>query len=165
VCSRRWIVRVQVEKGPNLGMSEQPTVGSRDIPDPIKRAVRQRCGFGCVLCGLPLYEYDHILGWANVHRHVVEEIFLLCDKHHKERTNKLLPDSDVIAASKDPFNLRSGVSPPYDLHYSGTECVAVFGDNIFTVKDQGYGTVLVPIIIDGALFRPSCRSVGQLPLR
>lgn len=24
---------------------------SRDIPDPIKRDVRQRCGFGCVICG------------------------------------------------------------------------------------------------------------------
>ena len=130
-------------------MSEQPTVGPRDIPDPIKRTVRQRCGFGCVLCGLPLYEYDHFLGWANVHRRVAEEIFLLCDKHHRERTNGLLPDDDVVAANRDPFNLRSGVSRPYDLHYSGTECVAVIADNVFTVRDQGYGTVLVPIIIDG----------------
>lgn len=129
-------------------MSEQPTVGPRDIPDPIKRAVRQRCGFGCVLCGLPLYEYDHILGWANVHRHAAEEIFLLCDMHHRERTNGLLPDDDVIEANRVPFNLRSGVSRPYDLHYSGTECVAAIADNVFTVRDQGYGTVLAPIIID-----------------
>ncbi len=34
------------------------------IPLPIQREVRQRCGFGCVICGLPLYDYDHIIGWA-----------------------------------------------------------------------------------------------------
>jgi hypothetical protein len=31
------------------------------IPLPVKRLVRQQCAFGCVLCGLPLYEYDHIV--------------------------------------------------------------------------------------------------------
>src|ERR1022692_5207625 len=130
-------------------MTEPPAVGPRDIPDPIKRTVRQRCGFGCVLCGIPLYEYDHLLGWANVHRHVAEEITLLCDRHHRERTNGLLPDADVAAANADPFNLRAGVTPAYDLHYSGTECVVALGDNTFTVKDQGRDTVLVPVIIDG----------------
>jgi hypothetical protein len=135
--------------GRSQAVTEQPTVGPRDIPDPIKRAIRQRCGFGCVLCGLPLYEYDHLLGWANVHRHVAEEITLLCDQHHRERTNGLLPDADVASANQNPFNLRSGVSRPYDLHYSGAECAAQFGNNTFAVEDQGYGTVLVPIVIDG----------------
>ncbi len=130
-------------------MTEQPTVGPRDIPDPIKRVVRQRCGFGCVICGKPLYEYDHLLGWANVHRHVADEITLLCDQHHRERTNGLLPAAGVASANQNPFNLRLGVSPPYDLHYSGYECVANFGNNVFTVEDRGYGTILVPLIIDG----------------
>lgn len=41
---------------------EQPN--SRNIPLPIQREVRQRCGFGCVICGMPLYEYEHMEEWA-----------------------------------------------------------------------------------------------------
>src|SRR5207248_2332597 len=32
----------------------------------MKREIRQRCGFGCVLCGRPLYTYEHMEGWARV---------------------------------------------------------------------------------------------------
>jgi hypothetical protein len=33
---------------------------SRDIPLPIEREVRKRCGFGCVVCGLPLHTYAKV---------------------------------------------------------------------------------------------------------
>jgi hypothetical protein len=97
-----------------MPVCDAPT--SRNIPLPVQREVRQRCGFGCVICGLPLYEYEHLLGWANVHRHLSEEITLLCDQHHKEKTNGLLPIEDVMEANRSPYNLRDGVSKPYDLH-------------------------------------------------
>lgn len=32
---------------------------SRNIPNHIKRAVRQKCGFGCVICGLFICDFDH----------------------------------------------------------------------------------------------------------
>ena len=32
---------------------------SRTIPEGVKREVRQRCGFGCVICGLGFYDYEH----------------------------------------------------------------------------------------------------------
>jgi hypothetical protein len=99
--------------------SANETPKSRNIPYPIKQAVRQRCGFGCVICGLPLYEYEHMLGWANVQRHVADEITLLCDMHHTEKTKGLLPIEKVVEANTNPFNLRKGVSSPYYLHYSG----------------------------------------------
>jgi hypothetical protein len=92
------------------------------IPEPTKRAVRQRCGFGCVFCGLPLYEYEHMEEWAQVQRHAESEITLLCDRHHKEKTNGLLPIERVREANRDPYNLRTGVSTGYDLHYSGESC-------------------------------------------
>src|SRR3982750_2806106 len=101
------------------------------IPDPMKREVRQRCGFGCVICGLPLYEYDHLLGWARVQRHVAEEITLLCDQHHREKTSGLLPEAPVIEANSAPFNLRTGVSRPYDLHFDGEMCSIEIGGNSF----------------------------------
>ncbi|HVL23463.1 MAG TPA: hypothetical protein VM450_05225, partial [Thermomicrobiales bacterium] len=124
-------------------------VQSRDIPDQVKREARQRCGFGCVVCGTPLYEYEHMLGFANVRRHRPDEITLLCDRHHRERTAGLLPVEAVIKANGAPYNLRAGASKPYDLHYSGSECEAIIGGNRFTTSDAGEGTVMIPVSVDG----------------
>lgn len=130
-------------------MADQALCTSRNIPLPIQREVRQRCGFGCVICGMPFYEYEHMSEWAQVHRHVADEITLLCDQHHREKTGGLLPKKIVQKANANPFNLREGVSNPYNLHFSGSQAEIVIGGNSFTCEDQGYGTVMVPISIDG----------------
>lgn len=118
------------------------------IPLPIQREVRQRCGFGCVICGFPLYEYEHMEGWANVQRHVAEEITLLCDQHHREKTVGLLPLNVVREADKNPHNKRSGTSKPYTFFFSGDEVVVEIGGNTFVTKDSGYGTAMIPLGID-----------------
>lgn len=87
----------------------------------LMREVRKRCGFGCVLCGRPIYEYDHILGWAKVKRHAASEITLLCDSHHREKTGGFLPNERVVEANKKPFNVQHGVTAPHTLYYSGKE--------------------------------------------
>jgi hypothetical protein len=130
-------------------MTDQTLPSSRNIPAPIQREIRQRCGFGCVVCGLPLYEYDHLLGWAKVQRHVADEITILCDQHHRERGSGLLPTATVEAANREPHNLRNGVSKPYDLHFTGPQCEVVLGGNSFTAQDQGAGTELLAVIVDG----------------
>lgn len=130
-----------------MSESEKPT--GRNIPLPIQREVRQRCGFGCVICGIPLYEYEHMEGWAKVHRHVADEITLLCDQHHREKTSGLLPLETVRAANANPWNLQEGSSKPYALHFSGAEALVTIGGNRFTCTDQGYGTAMVPLSIDG----------------
>jgi len=118
------------------------------IPDPMKREVRQRCGFGCVMCGLPLYTYEHMLGWANVRRHVAEELTLLCYQHQYERTHGLLPIEDVKCADLNPYNLREGISKPYTLHYSGSNCRADIGRNVFSFQDDGSNPEFVAFAID-----------------
>jgi hypothetical protein len=118
------------------------------IPEPMKREVRQRCGFGCVICGLPLYTYEHMLGWTNVHRHVADELTLLCYQHQYERTHRLLPIEDVEYANLDPYNLREGVSKPYTLHYSGSNCIADIGRNVFSFIDDGSNPEFVAFAID-----------------
>jgi hypothetical protein len=128
-------------------MSDAPT--SRNIPEPMQREIRRRCGFGCVVCGLPLYEYEHLLGWANVKRHVAEEITLLCDRHHREKTAGLLPLDRVKEYDANPFNFRVGVSRPYTLHYQGAECEILLGSCKFTARDAGESAVLAPFVIDG----------------
>lgn len=129
-------------------MSE-PQCTSRNIPLPIQREVRQRCGFGCVICGMPLYEYEHMEEWAVVKRHVASEITLLCDQHHREKTNGLLPKEIVRQADAEPFNHREGGSKPYNLYFAGDHAEVVVGSNVFTCKDEGYGTSMAPISIDG----------------
>jgi hypothetical protein len=121
---------------------------SRNIPLPTKRTVRQRCGFGCVICGFPLYEYEHLLGFAEVKRHIDDEITLLCDQHHRERTSGLLPIKDVLDANRNPYNLRDGVSKPYDLHFSGKDCEVKIGNNAFSSKTDGFGTTMVAVSVD-----------------
>lgn len=122
---------------------------NRNIPLPIQREIRQRCGFGCVICGMPLYEYEHMEEWAKVKCHVADEITLLCDQHHREKTAGLLPKEVMRGANSDPYNLREGVSKPYNLHFSGKTAEIEIGGNRFTCEDHGYGTAMIPISVDG----------------
>lgn len=70
-----------------------------------------------MICGMPLYEYEHMEEWAQVQRHVADEITLLCDQHHREKTGGLLPKQVVREANNNPYNLREGVSKPYALYW------------------------------------------------
>lgn len=60
-----------------------------------------------------------------------------------------LPVEVVKAANKAPFNLKEGNSKPYNLHFAGTEATIEIGSNSFTCKDNGYGTAMVPVSVDG----------------
>lgn len=87
--------------------------------------------------------------WALVKRHVANEITLLCDQHHREKTGGFLPKERVWEANATPYNFRENVSKPYTLHFSGKQAEIVIGGNSFTCEDQGYGTIMAPISIDG----------------
>ncbi len=99
-----------------------------DIPEQMKRAVRQRCGFGCVICGLPLYEYDHMIEYSIVNKHTEENLTLLCDQHHREKTNKLLSLEQVIEANKNPYNITNGKNSPYLLNFTGSDFSVIIGN-------------------------------------
>ena len=119
------------------------------IPEGIKREVRKRCGFGCVICGFPIYSYEHMLEWAEVKRHVADEITLLCDRHHREKTSKLMPVAIVKRANEKPFNLNKNSSQPYDLYYEGEFVVGVLGGNSFMASLTHPPYTLHFITIDG----------------
>lgn len=93
---------------------------SRNIPASIKRAVRQRCGFGCIVCGASIYEYDHFLpSYADAECHDVEGITLLCPTHHSEKTRGILPHELIVAWNQQPTATRRGytsVTRPYFEH-------------------------------------------------
>jgi len=122
---------------------------SRNIPLPIQREVRQRCGFGCIICGLPLWEYHHIDGWTNVQEHKADEITLLCDKHHREATSGLLTREQIIQANSTPYNLKAGQSSALALSYEGDSCQVIMGSNLFTTSYLGQPTGSIPLMVDG----------------
>lgn len=113
----------------------------------MKRTVRQRCGFGCVLCGAPIVEYHHMTPWSEVRVHEVENLTLLCDRHHKEATGArpLLPDSHVRRANADPFNRRTGASALHTLHFEGPECVIHLGGGNKIIGPPGWDVAVVAI--------------------
>jgi 5-methylcytosine-specific restriction endonuclease McrA len=66
------------------------------IPRKTKLRVRQRCGFGCVICGHPIYQIDHMVDHAVVQEHKAANLTLLCPRHHDEKTKGLLPLAELI---------------------------------------------------------------------
>jgi hypothetical protein len=82
---------------------------SRNIPAPIKRKVRQICGFGCIVCGLGIVDYEHIdPPFAEAKEHRVEGIILLCPRCHGKFTRNFLSRETIIEAIKKPFCKKYG---------------------------------------------------------
>jgi len=98
---------------------------------------------------MPLYEYEHMLEWSQVQRHVAEEITLLCRLHHGEKTNRLLPVEVVAAANSNPYNIRTGVSRQHFLHYSGQAVKLRVGDSCFEYTNLPNGAFVAPLVMDG----------------
>ncbi|MCZ2526012.1 HNH endonuclease [Streptomyces sp. NPDC059506] len=109
------------------------------IPEGTKRVVRRRCGFGCVLCGAPIYQYDHMHDWALGGADDAENLTLLCASHHEEKTKKLIPLEKVRRANKDPFNRSRESSPAHILHYFGDSFEVILGSLRFTQKLDAEG--------------------------
>ncbi|MBD1866590.1 hypothetical protein H6F95_04560 [Cyanobacteria bacterium FACHB-471] len=78
---------------------------ARHIPEPVKRAVRQACANGCVICGRMPYEYDHFdPPFEDAKDHHAVGIALLCSVHHTDRTAGRLSVDAVRKARVKPFN-------------------------------------------------------------
>jgi hypothetical protein len=87
---------------------------SRDIPDPVKREVRQACGFGCVICGASIIEYEHVdPPFAEATTHDPARIALLCPQCHAKVTTGFLSKATVIEAMRDPISKRTGYASEF----------------------------------------------------
>lgn len=115
------------------------------IPPEIKLAVRQRCCFGCVVCGNPIYQYEHFIPWETCRSHDAYNINLLCPDHHT-RKGKLLPLKLLEDCVRSPFNCRRGQSKAEHLLYYGASYSIECGSNWLHVTDGGDSSA---ILIDG----------------
>jgi len=121
---------------------------SRDIPDPIKREVRQRCGFGCVVCGSAIYQYEHVEPlFPEAEQHDPNGIVLLCGGCHDRVTRGILSKETIKLKAKIPKCLEQGFSfGPFDLGLTPPEIIfgtlkarnietliRVYGDEILSI--------------------------------
>jgi trigger factor len=112
------------------------------IPSKIAREVRQRCGFGCVVCGLPLYEYEHMNEWVRVKEHVAADMTLLCDRHHREKTGGLLGIDRLRQYNASPHNKKSE-SSPFLFHAQPSTITILFGNNIAKFDQSSQGPFII----------------------
>jgi hypothetical protein len=104
---------------------------SRTILSDVKLEVRKRCGFGCVVCGLGIYEYEHFSPeFKNATSHDPNGITLLCPNHHAKKTKGILSLETIKKFNANPKALRRGfVKEDFDLY--STDLTVVLGTTTF----------------------------------
>jgi hypothetical protein len=76
---------------------------SREIPANVKRLVRQRDGFGCVICGLGIVQYEHVdPEFKDARDHDPNCIALLCPQCHAKVTTRMWSKARVKLAMRSP---------------------------------------------------------------
>jgi hypothetical protein len=90
---------------------------SRTIFQETKLAVRKRCGFGCVICGCGIYEYEHFSPeFKDAKIHDPNGITLLCPTHHARKTKGILSRETIERFNNRPKALQQGfVDGEFDL--------------------------------------------------
>lgn len=85
---------------------------SRNIDEDTKARIRKECSFGCVMCGLGVYDYAHLdPPFAQARVHDPARMALLCSNHHRalDKTKRLSLES-VLAARENPKCKEDGFS-------------------------------------------------------
>lgn len=77
---------------------------ARRIPSEIKKQIRKDDGYGCVICGNILVDYEHIDPlFCDATEHDPEKMALLCSTHHDQVTRKVLPKRIIKEHKKNPY--------------------------------------------------------------
>lgn len=116
---------------------------SRNIPEFVKRKVRENCGFGCIICGTTITEYEHFFpDFKDAKTHDPDQIVLLCPTHHAEATKGILPKELVAEAKKSPVAKQRGYSAAGHPYFKGIPSLKMGGGSLIV------GTP-IPIRIQG----------------
>jgi hypothetical protein len=116
---------------------------TRHIPTEVKRAVRQRCRFGCVVCGLGVYDYEHIdPEFKDAKEHNPDRIALLCPSCHAKITRGQWSKDKIKAALQSPKAAEAGYAKEF-FDFTGGHPEVIFGGN--TLR-----SCRVPIMVHGA---------------
>ncbi len=107
---------------------------SRYIPAAIRKQVRRRCKFGCVVCGKAIWTYEHIdPPFSDARVHDPTKITLLCGHHQLESSKGLLSKKSIQEFDANPMGSRRGyVDAIFDLN--GKVPSLVLGTNKLGLK-------------------------------
>lgn len=113
---------------------------SRNIPAKVKREVRRRCKFGCVICRSGFYQYEHIDPFENVSSHDPARICCLCGSCHDSVTRGQLSKAAVDTAYKQIWQAPPANVPP-------------------PIGPLDFHTGSANLLIGGLLYSPAVKSV------
>jgi hypothetical protein len=99
---------------------------SRYIPAHVKREIRRRSRFGCVICRRGFYEYEHIdPPFEQAEKYDPDRMCCLCGSCHKGVTLRQISKEFVFAAyrriASTPINRVQPPSGPLDFHTGTAE--------------------------------------------
>jgi hypothetical protein len=118
-------------------MSNKSTSKSkRNIPQEIKRILRQESGFGCCCCGIPILEYHHIRRWSIVKKHQSQHMMAVCPTCHSNIES--YTEEQQYLFKNNPYNLKSQQKKNGYLIISQGICAVNTGD----IKLIGDGPLL-----------------------
>lgn len=148
---------------------------SRHVPESVKREVRQRCGFGCVICGFGFYDYEHFKpDFVDAKVHDPNGITLLCSQCNQKRARgNRLSAHTVEIANKNPKCLEVGfANEMFDFHsdpitikfagvtiYNCEHVVAINDEPILSIQPSPSPNG--PMLLSGIF----CDSLGREALR
>ncbi len=108
----------------------------RAIPEKIRREVRQRCGFGCVICGGGIVQYEHVEPlFVDALEHKAECIALLCPGCHANVTSNFWSKQKVKDAMLKPESLQKGFAG-HGFDFGGSSPVINIGGLTFSNCNQ-----------------------------
>ncbi|MBW3164916.1 HNH endonuclease [Ferrimonas balearica] len=82
---------------------------SRTIPSAIKQVIRSEAGYGCVFCGSPFVDYEHIEPeFNNAKEHDPAKMTILCGACHDSVTSKRRSKRKVWEAKQNPKAKQQG---------------------------------------------------------
>lgn len=136
------------------------------IPAAVKREVRQRCGFGCVFCGSPVYQYDHMIEYSIRGEHEPDNLTLLCPFHHGEKSLNRLPFKKVVSANQSPYNLGKSSTTGHNLMiFAGSVYTFGLGSNLFIDDLSGDVNKGLALNVDGGDVLSARIQDGELLIR
>jgi len=87
---------------------------TRYIPADIKHKIRVQCGFGCVICGMGIIQYEHVEPeFSEAREHDPKKMTLLCGACHDKVTRKIWSKEKVKEHAKNPKCLEVGYSSDF----------------------------------------------------
>lgn len=121
----------------------------RSIPADVKREVRKRCGFGCIVCGCGLIQYEHVdPEFHEAKIHDPESIVTLCPTCHASVTSKFWSKERVKRHALEPACLKEGFLKHVFDFYTDNHPAVQFGGALLKncpVPIEVFGTPLIEI--------------------